>query len=159
MQQLESVGKSAVAVATCAVTKMKANCTDAPYVFEKGAGAAPPPATLPARGRTGCSSLSACFLCLLAALLPHCGGFPMQRVSECDERGGWFSLGSSAVVSVWTFTLAHASLHDVMPLVQAQLAISRLPYAEREEALQVRSLLLRLSALDRAKWRDGHRTT
>ncbi len=39
VQQLESVGKSAIALATTAVTKMKANCTDAPYVFEKGPGA------------------------------------------------------------------------------------------------------------------------
>ena len=40
VQQLESVGKSAIALATTAVTKMKANCTDAPYISEKGSGAA-----------------------------------------------------------------------------------------------------------------------
>ncbi len=49
------------------------------------------------------------------------------------------SRGARAV-SVWTFTLAHATLHDVLPLVQAQLAMSRLPYSEREEALQVKAL-------------------
>lgn len=48
-------------------------------------------------------------------------------------------------VSVWTFTLAHASLHDVLPLVQAQLAMSRLPYSERDDALQVNSTGYKMS--------------
>ena len=52
--------------------------------------------------------------------------------STCQGRG-------ARAVSVWTFTLAHATLHDVLPLVQAQLAVSRLPYSEREEALQVKA--------------------
>lgn len=38
VQQLEAVSKSAFAVATTALSKMKANGVDAPYVFEKGSG-------------------------------------------------------------------------------------------------------------------------
>lgn len=38
VQQLESVGKNAIALATNALTQMKANCADAPYVFLKGTG-------------------------------------------------------------------------------------------------------------------------
>lgn len=38
MQQLEPLAKGTIAVATTAVTKMKANCADAPYIFEKGPG-------------------------------------------------------------------------------------------------------------------------
>lgn len=38
MQQLEPLAKGSIAVATSAVTKMKANCADTPYVFERSSG-------------------------------------------------------------------------------------------------------------------------
>lgn len=38
VHQLEPLAKGAIAVATSALTKMKANCADAPYGFEKGPG-------------------------------------------------------------------------------------------------------------------------
>ena len=38
MQQLEPLAKGVISVAAAAITKMKANCADAPYVFEKGPG-------------------------------------------------------------------------------------------------------------------------
>jgi hypothetical protein len=38
VQQLEPLAKGTISVATAALTKMKANCADAPYVFEKGPG-------------------------------------------------------------------------------------------------------------------------
>ena len=40
-------------------------------------------------------------------------------------------------VSVWTFVLAYVGLDAVLPAVQEQLAMSQLPYAEREHVLQV----------------------
>ena len=40
-------------------------------------------------------------------------------------------------VTMWTFALAYAPMEDFMPLAQEQLAASRLPYPERDEALQV----------------------
>lgn len=76
VQQLEPLAKGTIAVATMAVTKMKANCADAPYVFEKGP------------------------------------------------------------VSLWSFVLAYAGLEEVLPVVQHHMAISRLPYAEREAMLK-----------------------
>jgi hypothetical protein len=50
------------------------------------------------------------------------------------------SIDSTATVSLWTFTMAHVSLEDVLPLVQTHMAVSRLPYQERLEALQVLSI-------------------
>jgi hypothetical protein len=38
VQQLEPLAKGVISVAAAALTKMKANCADAPYVFEKGPG-------------------------------------------------------------------------------------------------------------------------
>ena len=40
-------------------------------------------------------------------------------------------------VTTWTFALAYAPMEDFMPLAQEQLAASRLPYPERDDALQV----------------------
>jgi hypothetical protein len=38
VQQLEPLANGVISVAAAALTKMKANCADAPYVFEKGPG-------------------------------------------------------------------------------------------------------------------------
>lgn len=38
VQQLEPLARGVISVAAAALTKMKANCADAPYVFEKGSG-------------------------------------------------------------------------------------------------------------------------
>lgn len=38
VQQLEPLANGVISVAAAALTKMKANCADAPYIFEKGAG-------------------------------------------------------------------------------------------------------------------------
>jgi len=42
-------------------------------------------------------------------------------------------------VTNWRFSLAYAQLSAFMPLAHQYLAASRLPYSEREEALQVRT--------------------
>lgn len=42
-----------------------------------------------------------------------------------------------SAVSVWNFALSYVGLEEVLPMVQQQLAISRLPYAERDTALKV----------------------
>ncbi len=42
-----------------------------------------------------------------------------------------------SAVSVWNFELSYVGLEEVLPMVQQQLAISRLPYAERDTALKV----------------------
>jgi hypothetical protein len=42
--------------------------------------------------------------------------------------------------TTWTFVLAYAPMEDFMPLAQEQLAASRLPYPERDDALQVGQL-------------------
>ena len=48
-------------------------------------------------------------------------------------------------VTSWRFSLAYAQLSAFMPLAHQYLAASRLPYAEREEALQVSRLRACLS--------------
>jgi hypothetical protein len=41
--------------------------------------------------------------------------------------------------TTWIYHLAYAPLEAFMPLAHEQLAYSRLPYVEREDALQVRA--------------------
>lgn len=41
---------------------------------------------------------------------------------------------------MWTFTMAHVGLDDVLPPLQTQMVASRLPYQERIDALQVNTL-------------------
>lgn len=48
-------------------------------------------------------------------------------------------------VTSWRFSLAYAQLSAFMPLAHQYLAASRLPYAEREEALHVSHLYTCLS--------------
>ena len=79
VQHMEPEGRQSFTMATSLVVKMRANMTDAPYVFEKG------------------------------------------------------------TVRNWRFSLVYAQLSAFMPLAHQYLAASRLPYAEREEALQVRT--------------------
>ena len=42
--------------------------------------------------------------------------------------------------SQWLFTLTYATVDQILLLLHEQLAASRLPYADRKEALQVRLL-------------------
>ena len=77
VQQLEPQSRSAFTLVSSMVVKMKANMTDAPYVFERS---------------------------------KH---------------------------TQWHFTLAYAQLSALMPVAHQYLAACRLPYEERNEALQV----------------------
>lgn len=46
-----------------------------------------------------------------------------------------------ARATTWNFTLAYAQVGEFLPVVHQYLAASRLPYAEQEDALQVRLTL------------------
>lgn len=48
-----------------------------------------------------------------------------------------WSACNRCAVSLWSFVLAYAGLEEVLPAVQHHMAISRLPYAEREAMLKV----------------------
>lgn len=83
---------------------------------------------------------------------------PMAQVQHMEPEGKQsFAMATSLMVKVranmadapyifekgavtnWRFSLAYAQLSAFMPLAHQYLAASRLPYSEREEALQVRS--------------------
>lgn len=61
---------------------------------------------------------------LVTKMKAHCADRPYET-----EKGP---------VTSWAFTLAYAPMEDFMPLAQAQLAASRLPYPDRVQVLEVR---------------------
>ncbi len=82
---------------------------------------------------------------------------PLAHVQHMEPEGKQsFAMATSLVVKMranmadapyifqkgaitdWRFSLVYAQLSGFMPLAHQYLAASRLPYAEREEALQVR---------------------
>lgn len=66
--------------------------------------------------------------------------------AHCEDRPYETEKGA---LTTWGFTLVYAPMEDFMPLAQAQLAASRLPYPDRGEVLEVRKLHLHLSYLTR----------